>query len=287
MIFNLQSSEFLKPFVKTLSSNNTIYTKRSNQTTGKCVVGSSTKRPKQNSSIASSMNCSVITRSRAKILDTSIAMTNANNVNKFKREITSEGSTSSATNVNIMDIKKKEIINNVSSHGAVVNKRSKKCAANAVVKDLKTVGKKDVILKEKKTKKDHVKQSKEFVEIGLFDGLETSKYNNDSDYNIMQSPGKISLVSRTDKSRSETPPLYNLHMSTTTTKSIISEPSTPLSKSREARALKRVKAPKIPLKEEIKKKKLNNNKSLFDCEAACKKINEMLEFGNVLDEYGD
>lgn len=125
----------------------------------------------------------------------------------------------------------------------------------------------------------------------LFECLETSGDNDDDgssyNYNVMESPGKISLVSRSDKSRSKTPLMFNLEMNTTTTKSlVISEPPTPLSKSREAKALKRVKAPKITLKEEMKNNRINN-KQRIDCQTACKQINDMLEHGSSYDEYGN
>jgi len=48
----------------------------------------------------------------------------------------------------------------------------------------------------------------------------------------------------------------------------------------EAKALKRVKAPKITLEEQLRNdKKINNMKRGSDFKASTKKINQMLEFG--------
>lgn len=117
------------------------------------------------------------------------------------------------------------------------------------------------------------------LEVSIFDGYD---YNNQSIYNIMQSPGKISLLSYTETSEEETPPFFYQCSSWTAENSLsVSEPSSPLNKSREAKMLKRVKASKSSLNKK-KKNKINYNKSQFDYNAACKKIKEM---SDLLHEY--
>jgi len=177
--------------------------------------------------------------------------------------------------------KQKENVTNFSSSSEKINKEKwKKLITEGLVKEkiknLKTTVKKN---KQENTTKMKVVEkcsNKRLVvqRTDLFDCLETSDDDRKSyNYNIMESPGKISLVLHSDKSRSKTPPMFNQQVNTTTTKSlIISEPPTPLNKSREAKALKRIKAPKITLKKEIKNKRINKEKKRLDYKAACKTI---------------
>jgi len=122
------------------------------------------------------------------------------------------------------------------------------------------------------------------TESDLFGCVDHADYGNVSDYNVMASPGKLSVASGNDQSRSMTPPLFSYEWNTTAKPSAISEPPTPLSKSIEAKALKRVKAPKITLEEEMKHNKKRNTKRSIDFKTASNKINKMLEFGNDEDE---
>ncbi|XP_050428242.1 uncharacterized protein LOC126838133 [Adelges cooleyi] len=130
---------------------------------------------------------------------------------------------------------------------------------------------------------------------GLFDDLDVDGFGEMSNFNIMESPGKLSLTSRTDKSRSVTPPLFNQNWAGSSAKSIvISEPPTPLSKSIEAKALKkRVKAPKITLEEELKvlkRHKTSTNKHKTnekDYKAVAKIIDNMLIYDEKLDNDND
>ncbi|KAL4096971.1 hypothetical protein QTP88_021829 [Uroleucon formosanum] len=122
------------------------------------------------------------------------------------------------------------------------------------------------------------------TESDLFGCVDHADYGNVSDYNIMASPGKLSVASGNDRSRSVTPPLFSYQWNTTAKPSAISEPPTPLSKSIEAKALKRVKAPKITLEDEMKYNKKRNTKQSIDFKTASNKINKMLEFGNDEDE---
>jgi len=107
---------------------------------------------------------------------------------------------------------------------------------------------KNDVLEKNKTKKNYVKPSKgSSVEMGLFDGLEDDQ----SEYN---SPGEISFLSSTyseSESESEISPYFNLQLYTTT--EITSEPPSPLNREKDAKALKRVKAPKKNRKRKNKK----------------------------------
>lgn len=134
-----------------------------------------------------------------------------------------------------------------------------------------------------KTKKVHCSNSSS-TEVDLFGCVDHADYGNVSDYNVMASPGKLSVVSGNDQSRSVTPPLFSYQWNSTAKSLAISEPPTPLSKSIEAKALKRVKAPKITLEDEVKFNKKQNKKQSIDFKTASNKINKMLEFGNDEDE---
>jgi len=254
-------------------------------------MNKSARQHKQNSTIKNSLNNSISSRLRSKVLETPIATMNVDSINKSK-QTTSERFTLVSRTKSVNTKQNEDIGNCASLSNTVDDKQSKKyvTAQASVVaiektKNVKTISKD--ILKGKKIKKKFAKLSnKALAQVDLFDCLETSDYeDNHSNFNIMSSPGKISMVSRTDKSRSETPPMFSQNGCTTTTKSlVVSEPPTPLSKSGEAKALKRVKAPKITLKEELKNNRRNNNKQRVDCTEACQKINEMLEFGSTFDE---
>lgn len=127
------------------------------------------------------------------------------------------------------------------------------------------------------------KQCSSSAVLDLFDNMSCTAYDDDVNDYIMSSPGKLSVMSRTDKSRSETPPLFGHQWSGTAKSLVISEPPTPLSKSVEAKILKRVKAPKLTLEEEIRSNKVKNKKQAIDYNTVTKKINKMLEFGEQYD----
>jgi len=238
------------------------------------------------------------TRSRSRLLETSFTTFKKNIVNKSKQEAVSER-LASMSNAKTVNTKQKEnIVSCALSSREVKKKEKEKLAVKSSLVKEKTKNLKTAVKntpQENKTKKKMVrKYSNDCLVVqrtDLFECLETSSDDDNGslyNYNVMESPGKISLVSRGDKSRSKTPLMFNLEMNTTTTKSlVVSEPPTPLSKSREAKALKRVKAPKITLKEEMRNNRINNNKQRMDCQAACKQINDMLEHGSSFDEYGD
>lgn len=119
--------------------------------------------------------------------------------------------------------------------------------------------------------------------LNLFAGMD---YSEISDLDMLRSPSRISLLSRAD-SRAETPPLLSQKnwLNTPTTRSIVmSEPPTPLNKSAEAKALKRVKPPKITLEEELKNLKTKNKVQPVDFKTVENKINQLLEFGENYDE---
>jgi len=134
-----------------------------------------------------------------------------------------------------------------------------------------------------KTKQVHCPNSSS-REQDLFGCVDHADYGNVSEFNFMESPGKLSVASGNDQSRSVTPPLFSYQWNSTSKSQAISEPPTPLSKSVEAKALKRVKAPKITLEDEMKFNKKQNKKQSIDFKTASNKINKMLEFGNDEDE---
>lgn len=122
--------------------------------------------------------------------------------------------------------------------------------------------------------------------LGLFEDLDVAEFDNNTsyDFNILASPGKLNSILHTDKSRSETPPLFNNPLSVTAKSLVTSEPPSPLSKSVEAKVLKRIKAPKLNVQEELKKNKRKMNKQSVDYKAVSNKINKMLEFGEQYNE---
>lgn len=128
-----------------------------------------------------------------------------------------------------------------------------------------------------------MKQCSSSAVIDLFGNMNGTTNDDDVNDYIMSSPTKLSVKSHTDKSRSETPPLFSHQWSSTAKSLVLSEPPTPLSKSVEAKILKRVKAPKLTLEEEIKNNKVKNNKQVVDYNTVTKKINKMLEFGEQYD----
>jgi hypothetical protein len=119
---------------------------------------------------------------------------------------------------------------------------------------------------------------------GIFGDINFDSFDNSNmTMNVMLSPGKLSVVSGSEKSRCETPPLFGLQWNSGTKSLVVSEPPTPLGKLVEAKALKRVKPPKITVDEEIKKIK-RNNKSL-DFKTITKEMNMLLQFGRQDNEY--
>lgn len=120
--------------------------------------------------------------------------------------------------------------------------------------------------------------------LGLFEDINVADYDELNDFDIMVSPGKFNSVMHTDNSRSETPPLFGNQWSVIAKSLVTSEPPSPLSKSVEAKALKRIKAPKLSVEEEIKNNKKKNNKKTVNYKAVANKINKMLEFGEQYNE---
>jgi len=184
----------------------------------------------------------------------------------------------------------KEIKNkNVSGSAIALNQSNNKCVkaikskTNKCDESLNGETRKKLKGDKSKTKQMHCPNSSS-TESDLFACIDHADYGNVSDYNFMESPGKLSVASGNDQSRSVTPPLFSYQWNTTAKPSAISEPPTPLSKSIEAKALKRVKAPKITLEDEIKYNKKRNTKRSIDFKTASDKINKMLEFGNDEDE---
>jgi hypothetical protein len=105
----------------------------------------------------------------------------------------------------------------------------------------------------KNIKHSHSPGSGIFGDINV-DSFEDSNVN----MNVMLSAGKLNMVSESEKSRCETPPLFDLQWNSGTKSLIMSESLTPLDKLVETKAVKRVKLPKITVDEEIKKMKRNN-----------------------------
>lgn len=302
-----------------MSSKNS--TKRSSQSTNNSTLGSvnSTKQSKQTSinnvNIKNSVNCS--TQSKKKLSENTSTMKESLNSTKQLKSSINNSTKNSINNSkqiyesNVKVLKqKKHITDSVSSSssGMMANKENKKCTKAVGKQNSKKLKDKsaNVVTKEKvkkirgKPKKEKLVKDKNQVtpmkfsnrlsgERGLFDDVDPADYADISDFNILASPGKFSFVSqRTNEStRSETPPLFGHQWSTTAKSLVHSEPPTPLSKSGEAKALKRVKAPKISLQEEIKNYKAKNKNQSIDYKAASKKIDKMLEFGETYDEDDD
>ncbi|KAF0772346.1 Uncharacterized protein FWK35_00002611 [Aphis craccivora] len=312
-----QISTFLKPKTpeKTfLSSNNS--TKNAKQISGNSTVGSknNTKPSNQTSINSSKISNNSATKSKNKTLENCfLSMRSSNNSKQESKMKTSINSTNHSVdkskenvkvskqttakipkdktatkNVSIVkEIKKKK----VSSSKIALTKTNNKCvkaikpkakichdSLNSVDSHQKVKGNKS------KTKEVHCPPKGPSAEVDLFDCVDHGDYGNISDYNLMASPSKLSVASGNDKSRSVTPPLFNHQWSSSAKSLVASEPPTPLSKSIEAKALKRVKAPKITLEDEIKYNKKKNTKRSIDFKTVSNKINKMLEFGEEYDE---
>ncbi|XP_060877888.1 uncharacterized protein LOC132950441 [Metopolophium dirhodum] len=185
----------------------------------------------------------------------------------------------------VKEIKKK----NVSGSAIALHQSNNKCVkairskTNKCDESFNSETHKKLKVDKSKTKQMHCPNSSS-TESDLFGCIDHADYGNVSDFNFMASPGKLSVASGNDQSRSVTPPLFSYQWNSTAKPSAISEPPTPLSKSIEAKALKRVKAPKITLEDEIKYNKKRNTKRSIDFKTASDKINKMLEFGNDEDE---
>ncbi|VVC45965.1 Hypothetical protein CINCED_3A020446 [Cinara cedri] len=144
----------------------------------------------------------------------------------------------------------------------------------------------------KKEKKNKLEMKKKQAntsrgEIGLFDNIDYSAYGDLSDFNIMASPTKLTSTSCTETSRSETPPLFGHQWSSSGKSIAMSEGPSLLCKSIEAKALKRVKAPKFTLEEELKNNRRTNNKQSIDYKKVTNQINQMLQFGEQYDRDDD
>ncbi|XP_008180015.1 uncharacterized protein LOC100167394 isoform X2 [Acyrthosiphon pisum] len=184
----------------------------------------------------------------------------------------------------VKEIKKKNISPSAIALSKINNKCVKAIRSKTNKWDDSLNGDTHKKLKRDKSKTKHMNCNRLSTELDLFDCVDHADYGNVSDYNVMASPGKLSVASGNDQSRSVTPPLFSYQLNSTTKPSAISEPPTPLSKSIEAKALKRVKAPKITLEDEMKYNKKLNTKRSIDFKTASNKINKMLEFGNDEDE---
>lgn len=303
---------------KTFLSNNNS-TKNSKQISGNSTVGSknSTKPSNQtsinNSKISNSTNNSAAKSKNKTLENCSLSMRSSNNSKQQSKMKTSINSTNHSVdnskenikvlketipkvpkdktatkNVSIVkEIKKKK----VSASKIALTKTNKKCvkaikpkakicdvSLNSANTHQKVKGNKS------KTKDVHCPPNGPSTEVDLFDCVDHGDYGNISDYNVMASPSKLSVASGNDKSRSVTPPLFNHQWSSSAKSLVASEPPTPLSKSIVAKALKRVKAPKITLEDEIKYNKKKNIKRSIDFKTVSNKINKMLEFGEEYDE---
>ncbi|XP_026806710.1 putative uncharacterized protein DDB_G0289263 [Rhopalosiphum maidis] len=314
-----QTSTFLKPKTpeKTMLSNINS-TKNAKQISGNSSLGnrSNTKLSNQtsinNSKSTNSINSNA-TKSKSKTLENSSmsirSLNNSKQQSKMKTSINSTNRSVDKSKENVKAIKQttpklqKDRI--VTKHVKIVKevKKKKVSVSGAALtkinkKSVKTIKPKAKIcddslnnsdthqkLKKNKSKTKEVHcLNGSSTELDLFDCVDHRDYGNISDYNVMASPSKLSVVSGNDKSRSVTPPLFNYQWSSTAKSLVASEPPTPLSKSVEAKALKRVKAPKITLEDEIKYNKKKNSKRSIDFKTVSNKINKMLEFGDGYDE---
>ncbi|XP_025195441.1 uncharacterized protein PFB0145c-like [Melanaphis sacchari] len=307
-----QTSKFLKPKTpeKTLlSSNNS--TKYAKQISRNSSVGSknNTKLSNQSSKISNSS----VSKSKSKTLENSSVSTrslnNSKQQSKLKTSINSTNHSVEKSKENVKAIKQitpkmpknktvtkhvnvaKEIKKKkVSTSGSALTKTNNKCIkaikpkAKICDESLNNTNTHQKLKANKsKTKQVHCPNGSS-TGLDLFGCIDHGDFGNVSDYNVMASPGKLSVVLGNDKSRSVTPPLFNCQWSSTAKSLVASEPPTPLSKSMEAKALKRVKAPKITLEDEMKYNKKKNSKQSIDFKTVSNKINKMLEFGSGYDE---
>lgn len=206
---------------------------------------------------------------------------------RLKLENSKTKKNSKAQNENIIDSKSKTSLSD-KERSKLTKQKSKQDSKQIHSKVLNEIPKNN---RGTETKKGFsaVIPTKNASGLGLFDNIDEEYYSDNSDLNMLESPGKISLLSRTDSSKCETPPLFNQQWIGTSGKSIaISEPPTPLSKSVEAKALRRVKKPEILEKDELKemkrhkasKKKAGDNEKNYD--TVNKMINDLLVYGEPL-----
>jgi len=240
-------------------------------------------KSKENEKNINSTNSSV-DKSKSKTSLVSKSKKNGKNIKQTTPQIPKNKTATKHVSI-VKEIKKKK----VSASATALNKSNNKCVkairskTNKSDESLNSDTHKRLRVDKSKTKQMHCPNSSS-TESDLFGCVEHDDYGNVSDYNFMASPGKLSVASGNDLSRSVTPPLFSYQWNSTSKPSAISEPPTPLSKSIEAKALKRVKAPKITLEDEIKYNKKQNTKRSIDFKTASDKINKMLEFGNDEDE---
>jgi len=287
---------------KQISGNSTVGSKNSTKPSNQTSINNSKISNSTNNSAAKSKNktlenCSLSIRSsnnskQQSKMKTSLNSTN-HSVDKSKKNVKVIKQTTpkipkdktATKNVSIVkEIKKKK----VSASKITLTKTNNKC-----VKAIKPKAKicDDSLnsadthqkVKENKSKTKKEPPNGSSAEVDLFDCVDHGDYGNISDYNLMASPSKLSVVSGNDKSRSMTPPSFNYQWSSSAKSLVASEPPSPLSKSVEAKALKRVKAPKITLEDEIKYNKKNTKQSI-DFKTVSNKINKMLEFGEEYNE---
>lgn len=295
-----------------MTGNSTVSSKNSSRESKQTSINNSKKLNSNNSSVAKSKNktpenSSVTKRSslnntnqQSKI--NSINSTNNNSVNKSKSKSKTNASVTSQKNVKAVKkpspkIREKRM---APKQKAIDQKKKKIASGTALINNNNTCKKAslpktkvcDKSMNNTGTVKEKLKQNKTKQLLSpnrgadLFADINYGDYGNvtNSDFNVMESPGKLSMASGTDKSRSVTPPFFSDQWGSSGKSMIISEPPTPLSKSGTAKALKRVKAPKITLEDEIKFNKKKMNKGAVDYKTVKNKIDKMLQFGNVFDE---
>jgi len=180
---------------------------------------------------------------------------------------------------------KKNITNNVSS---LQNKLSlKKINQEAEAVNILPSLKKDSVAVKKISNKiaSQQKKTQSSSSASLFGNFNVSDTRDNSF--IITSPSDLSPLICHKYSMSETPHFFTPRSSTPKPFDN-SDPSSPINRSIEAKALKRVKAPKITQKEEKKFEKMNNKmKKGNDFNSTMKKLNQLLkskEYCNTSDE---
>lgn len=269
------------------------------------------KKSKQTSIINNSSNYSSVKQSKSKSSGSSSAIFNSNSTAYQSNLKTSVNSTKNSASVN--STKNNTSVNSSKNNG-MNSTRSKQMSP---VKCTKALGQKESInsvqssevlnknkttktIKEKtkngakklnninvqKEKMPMLSNSGSLPEMGIFGDVDFAAYGVNEEYNVIISPSKMSIMSHTGKSRSVTPPILSNLCGESGKSILISEPPTPLSKSVEAKALKRVKQPKITIDDELKNMKRLNKKQV-DYKTATKKLNKIIEYGTEFNNSDD
>lgn len=247
------------------------------------IIADSVNNLKLSKQMSINSSNSNVTQSKSKTSRNSSTMINSNSTATRSNLKTSVNSTKNSSVVNnvkktkqITPTGQKKIIHNCVPSSEVPNKnKGAKTVKEMTTRKLdKTNAPKELKIKQKTHSKGGSSS-----ELGIFGDVDFAE-----DHNIMMSPSKLSVTSHTNKSRSSTPPLFNNQLGNAVCKSIVvSEPPTPLSKSVEAKALKRIKQPRITVEEELKTKKRTNNKQA-NYKITTDRMNKMLEYGT---EFSD